>query len=179
MTNYKRFKTVSDVDNWVNKVYSSQELEKLSNLNDIESPLNWYKGSGYSYMNELVRAGAYNYKETFDLPALQHLLTSFYIPENIVVYRYVDIKELLILIKNTFKKKEYLYEGFLSTTLLKNQYSMDYIKKNRIAIEIYVEKGCKGVYIPEVNLNHREFEILFPYHSKIARNSLFKYKIIL
>lgn len=144
---------------------------------NIDSPLADYKGSGYRRMNQIVRMGYPDNQDIFDIPALQSLMTKYHIPENIVVYRFVDIKELLILQFKTAFGRIYEYPQFLSTTLLKNEYSMDYIKKGRIVIEFQVEKGCHGAYLTEVVDENPEFEILFPHHTPVKRVGWKKYAV--
>lgn len=169
LNKYHSFTNKFDVNNWVSLNYSKEQIESLIIKNDLESPLAYYKGSCYGKINKAIREGNQDSMELFNIPSLQNFLLTFSIPNNIIVYRFVDIKEFLILNWNTLCKKTYYYPGFLSTTLLKDEYGMDDKKKERIAIKIYVEKNCKGTYIPEVNPEYPEFEILFSRHISIKK----------
>ena len=71
------------------------------------------------------------------------------------------------------------YPAILSTTLLKGYYSMDEIKKHRIAVEIKIPRGANGTYISEVNPNLPEYEFLLPHHTKIKRESLKSFAVVL
>lgn len=178
MTNYRIFHTPPEVEAWVQQHYTVQEIDELTVQNDLDSPLAYYKGSAYKYMNQIIRKGYAENTDLFDLPGLNQLLHRRHIPENLVVYRFVDWKEFLILLWNTRFRKTYSYPGFLSTTLLKDHYSMGYIRNGRTIIELYVPAGCPGTYLPEVVKENPEFEILFPHHCSIRRIGWRKYEII-
>ena len=179
MTNHRIFRTPFEVEDWVNQHYTAPELQELTMQNDLDAPLAYYKGSAYKCMNQIIRKGYPENTDLFDLPGLQSLLHKHRIPENLVVYRFVDWREFLILLWNTRFRKTYSYPGFLSTTLLKDHYSMDAIKNGRTIIELYVPAGCPGTYLPEVVKEHPEFEILFPHSCSIRRIGWKKYEIIL
>ena len=178
MENYYKFNTVQEVEEWVLKTYTNEELNELC-VNNIESPLFFYKGNGYNFMNECIRAGFIGTCEEVDIKGLQDLLLSKTINESIQVYRFVDLKESYILWKNTRKNREYDYPSFLSTTLLKNQYSMENIKRNRYAISILIPKGTPGTFIPEVNRDFPEYEVLFPHHTKLRKKGWRLFEVVL
>ena len=178
MTNHRIFHTPSEIEDWVNQHYTSQELQELTMQNNLDSPLAWYKGNGFKCMNYTIRMGFPNSTDPIDLPALQSLLHEHHIPENLVVYRFVDWREFLILLWNTRFGRHYSYPGFLSTTLLKDHYNMEDIKAGRTIIELYVPADCPGTYLPEVVKENPEFEILFPHHCSIRRISWRKYEIV-
>ena len=119
-----------------------------------------------------------NSNDPIDLPSLQNLLHSHLIPENLVVYRFVDWREFAILLWNTRLGQCYTYPGFLSTTLLKDHYNMEEIKRGRTIIELHVPEGCPGAYLPEVVTYNPEFEILFPHSCSIRRIRWRKYEIV-
>ena len=56
---------------------------------------------------------------------------------------------------------------------------MDDIKWGRLSIQIYIPKGTHGVYLPEVNCNAKEFEILISPGQKLKRISCNKYALII
>ncbi len=142
------------------------------------TPLADYKGGLYGVMNERVRLRLEVYQSDYDIIGLQRLLLSKKICEPICVFRFVSFKEFWILWRSTFFGKEFEYPAFLSATLLKHHFCMNDIKKNRIPIVIYIPQGTYGTYIPEVNPDRPEFEILLPYRLKIRRLSWNKYEIM-
>ena len=168
MNKYRSFSSPQEVEEWVRKTYSKQELQDLTIEHNSESPLFDYKGNAYKVINAMLRQGCIE-SQDYNIFGLQAVLKSKSIPENILVYRYVGIRELLILHWYTICGKEYIYPSFLSTTLLKDFYSMDNVKRCRFAINLLVMKGSHGAYIPEINPDLPEYEILFPYHVKLKR----------
>lgn len=174
---YKTFKNPEDVELWVKKCYDDQSLSEVSVLpyDPSKRALNLYKGLGYKGINSLLRKN----KSDEVVEELMQLIGKFEIPENIVVTRFVDFNEWWNLIKETMWRKVYKYKGFLSTTLLRKHYAMDDIRWCRIPIQIYVPKGTKGVYLPEVNPNAREYEILITPGQKLQKMSWNKYQIIM
>ena len=179
MKNYRTFHTPFEVEAWVSQHYTQAELDELNMRNDLDSPLAYYKGSAYKYMNQIIRKGYPDNTDLFDLPGLQCLLHKYRIPEDLVTYRFVDWMELAVLAWNTRLGNHYSYPGFLSTTLLKDHYSMEEIKHGRTIIELHVPKGCPGAYLPEVVTYNPEFEILFPHSCSIRRIGWRKYEIVL
>lgn len=168
---YRKFSTPEEVEAWVKKHYTEDELREGNALENVESTLAFYKGVGYRYLNECGRGGKEELKDMFDIESLQQQLLSRTIKDDIAVYRFVDKRELDILLRNTSRKRIYEYEGFLSTTLLREYYSMEDIRRRRVPITILIPKGTSGTYLPEVNSDRPEFEILLPHHLKIKQVS--------
>lgn len=168
MNQYRSFSSPKEVEAWISRTYSKLELQDLTRESNPDSPLFDYKGNAYKVINTMLRNGSMQ-SQDYDISGLQTLLKSKTIPENIQVYRYVDLRELLTLHWHTVCGKEYLYPSFLSTTLLKDFYSMDNIKRCKFAIMLLVMKGSHGTYIPEINPDLPEYEILLPYHIKLKR----------
>lgn len=179
MTKFHIFRIPSEVEEWVSQHYTQSDLDELTIQNDLDSPLTWYKGNGFKYMNYTIRKGFSNSTDLIDIPGLQRLLCRYCIPENLVVYRFVDWQEFAILMWNTRFGRHYSYPGFLSTTLLKDHYGLAAIKNGRVAVEFYVPAGCPGTYLPEVVTRNPEFEVLFPHHCSIRRIGWRKYEIVL
>lgn len=175
LQDYIQLNTPSEVVSWVEKYYTNEQLTSFTVRRGIDSPLDDYKGNGYRRINEIIRYA--NKSEIFDIAGLQSMLLDTYIPENIIVYRFVDIREYFILLWHTRRGHMYKYPGFLSTTLLKNFYSMEYIKNGRITIKLFVDKNCHGMYLPEVVAKNPEYEILFAHHTMIERVSLRQFRI--
>ncbi|MBQ9842001.1 MAG: hypothetical protein IJO42_02705 [Clostridia bacterium] len=175
---YRAFVSLEEVAQWVAQCYTPKELMELSALINSDTPLADYKGGLYRVMNQYLRLHCETYQSDYDIVGLQKFLLSKRLCESVAAFRFVCVKELWALWWNTRFGKEYEYPSFLSTTLLKNHYSMNDIKKSRIAIAIYMPQGTCGTYLPEVNSDKPEFEILLPYRLKIRRLSWNKYEII-
>ena len=177
MREYKMFSKPKDVELWVNSNYTESELKRLSVSNNIDTPLADYKGGGYRLMNGYLRIHEEDKQNDFDIQGLQEFLLSKTIGEPIVVFRFVDIKELGMLWWNTRFGKTFKYSAFLSTTMLKDHYSMENIRKNRFLITINVPQGTNGTYLPEVNSKMPEYEILLPYHTKLKRIGFMTFEV--
>ena len=177
MKRYAQYPTLSspeDVDLWVARCYTEEELDELSAAYSQDSPLANYKGGLSHHMNAIARV----HGEAEGVADLQKLLLSKTIREPIAVYRFVCFGELLRLWWYTQRNKLYEYPHFLSTTLLKNHYSMENIKRNRLPIMIGIPQGIPGTFLPEVNPEQPEFEILLPHHLQVSRISWNKYVIV-
>lgn len=177
LQDYIQLNTPGEVVSWVEKHYTNEQLTSFTVRKGIDSPLDDYKGSGYRRINEIIRYGYVSDSEIFDIVGLQSMLLNTYIPENIIAYRFVDIREYFILLWNTRRGYIYKYPGFLSTTLLKKFYSMEYIKNGRITIKLFVDKECHGMYLPDVVARNPEYEILFAHYTTIERVSLRQFRI--
>lgn len=169
MSEYRIFNNPQEVSAWVASNYFDAEISQLDVRKNKDSPLGDYKGNAYKKINYIVRHGCEKDQALYDIEGMQSLLLSHKIPENIMVVRYVDLLEFFIILWSTRWNRTYVYPQFLSTTLLKNAFSMDYLKKGRILINIQIPKGTYGAFLPEVNPNSPEFEVLFPYRMHIKR----------
>ena len=174
---FRIFNIPEEVVEWTNDHYTDQELESLDIKNNLNTPLADYKGSGYHGMNEYIRFGCIDDQDVFDIKGLQSFLSSKKLKDSVQVYRFVDVRELVILLWNTRGNKVYEYPGFLSTTLLKEYYSMSYIRQKRVAISIRIPKGTHGTYVAEVNPKMPEYEILLPYHTKLKRIGIMTFEV--
>ena len=109
---YKEFKTPQEVEEWVTKHYTKDELWEFDCLRNENSPVGDYKGGLYNHMNRcLWLVGIEKYNE-YDAQELQKALIRHTIPESTTVTRFVSLKEWLALIKNTMFHKEYFYRSF-------------------------------------------------------------------
>ena len=177
MSKFHRFVNPIEVETWVREHYTEEQLDSLTVTKNLDSPLAYYKGSCYQNMNLMIRSGIVGDRSGFGIPTLQSLLMSFTIPSNIIVYRFVDLREFAILHYKTLFGRTYVNPMFLSATLLKDQYSMSEIRKHRIAIKIFVNQGARGAYLPEVNPHLPEYEILFPYHTSFIKRGIMEFEI--
>jgi len=166
---YKRFKTPEEVVMWVHENYSHDQLDEFDMRKHIDDPIADWKGSSYRRINELIRADRWEEYENIDIAGLQKQLLNMTVADDICASRFVDFYEYCFLLIETRFRRVAEYKGFLSTTLLKNYYSMDDIKRNRITIDILIPKGTPGMFIPEVNPKRPEFEFLMPLGLHIRR----------
>lgn len=182
MGKYHRFSTPDEVQTWVQQYYTYEELKELEELEKVEdmkiSALLFYKGNGYRHMNYCVRNGITDTNGIVDVNSLQQLLLSKRIKESIEVYRFIDFNELIILLRNTSRKHTFEFPSFLSTTLLWEYYSMEDIKRGRFRISIRIPEGTAGTYLPEINHDRPEYEILLPHHLKLRRINWTSFEII-
>ncbi len=176
-TEYREFSSPEEVYNWVNASYSPEQLYEFDCVNNQDTVVGDYKGGYYKYMNAYINLMGIEKYDDYGTKNLQAALMRCSVPENIVVTRFVPVKEWLMLLRQTRRNKVHEYKCFLSTTLLKNNYSLDEIKHHRIPIKIYVAKGIPGMCIPEVNPEAPEFELLFPCKTKIKRVGLISFMI--
>lgn len=174
------FNTEEDVTNWVRKNYSEKELQRLDIHSNAPIGLVLYKGNAFEKINTFLRENPECMELPKEIDALQKLICEYFIPTDIIVYRYVSYKENLWLNRMTQWRKVCKYQGFLSTTLLKKRYRELHDEVHRKSvIEIKVPKGTIGTYLPEVNPNMPEFEILFPHETRLKRTGIDKYTIVI
>ena len=180
MEKYTKLKTKEDLDNWLKRNYTKEQMDYLqSEANNPDSSLFFYYGEGYKIYNRYLRDGIENQQEDYDIIGLQKMVCSFSTVENFIAYRYISAKELRFLTQNTRMDKECEYPNFMSTTLLKKLYNVEQIKHNRSLIKIYVPKGSPGMYIPDSLFpNSPEYEFLLPYRIKLKRIGLRSFMVV-
>ena len=177
---FYRFTTLESVSDWLKLHYTQEDLVNIANeVQDDESALSEYKGNYSRVINNYVRNGQENNQTEYGIMKMQEFLISRTIDDDIEVHRFVSMAELFELWKNTIKGRVYKYPCFLSTTMLKENYSMMEKRRCRVAISIRIRKGTFGTYIPEINSELPEFEILMPYRLKIKKINLITYEIII
>ena len=178
---YKKFRTPDEVDQWVHSSYSEKELlETDVHYDTTIQPLKQYKGEYCYIMNEYIRKGYADIQKDYDIRGLQNFLQSRTIKDSIEAYRFISLKEWCYLFAKTRCHSELPYPSFLSTTLLKEYFSMEQIKnQSPIAITIRIPKGAAGTYICEANPERPEYEYLLPYYTKIKRISLKTFEVVL
>jgi hypothetical protein len=136
-----------------------------------------YKGGAYKEMNRCLRNG-YTDSDTCDIAGLQSFLNQCCLPEDIVVYRFVSWKELLFLWGKGTLGRSFYYPSFLSTTMLPDSYSMEDIKKSRYKIRLYVPKDAPATFLPEINPDKPEFEVLLAHSLMIKKIGYYEFLIM-
>lgn len=175
---YIIFKTALEVQEWVEKYYTAEELSLLDVNGKADLSLVFYKGNFSRAYNIALRTEKADTEFCKNIQMLQELLCKYEIPTDITTYRFVSWKELKALDRGTRFCKTYEYKSFLSTTLLKDKYAMYDICRNRFSIMIQVPRGTKGAYLPEVNKNRPEYEVLFPYGMRLKKIGYCEYRIV-
>lgn len=182
--NYREFKNKDEAEQWGRNIYDlwGQEVKRFENVKRrssmfsddnpwVYSPLQWYCGEGYKQINKYYRTGR-SINDKYKYMAIrisEELLLAPRIPENIVLYRYVDeefMNELINATKNN-KSKRYYEKGFMSTSLLKSIIKDAYDKYERsqyapsqlYLLKLYVDKGTAGAYVNSI-VKRDEFEML-------------------
>ena len=171
--NYREFTSKDEAEKWGRSIYDpwGQEVKRFKDIKQNsfvfdkewckESSLEYYCGLGYQKINGFYR---YNKNVTDKYKYLawtisEELLLAPRIPENIVVYRYVNeecINELLYSTK--FNESKQFYErGFMSTSLLK-EIAKD-APDNSVLLKLYVNKATVGAYVNSV-VRRNEYEML-------------------
>ena len=177
------FKTKEAVENWVKQNYTEEQLGRLQISRYESTDVSWayvaYKGNLSEKINSALREEPSKIMTDEWLKEFQEFISTYFIPEDITVYRFVSNKEYCWLDRATRWGKTCVYNGFLSTTLLKNRYRELYSRVHRrMVVKIIVPKGTKGTYLPEVNPDMPEFEVLFPHGTRLKRIGIDKYTIV-
>ena len=179
MDKYTKLKTVEDLNNWLSRNYTKEQLEYIqAEANNPDSPLYFYFGEGYRAYNRCLRKNLEKSQTDYDIEGLQKMICSFSTTENLVAYRYISKDEFSVLTQNTYSKKEYVYPCFMSTTLLNKLYNVQQIIQGRKLIKIYIPKGTHGMYIPDIFPDSPEYEFLLPYRIKLKRKWLKSFIVV-
>lgn len=174
MAQFRIFQMPEDVSNWASIHFSASQMSDFDVKKHIDSGLADYKGGYYKIINLYLRAGSEKCNG-YDVEGLQNQLLKCKLPDNITAYRYVCIREWISIRCKTLWNKTYIYPTFLSTTLLPKYYGMPEIKWGRVKLKILLPRGTRGMYIPEVNPNMPEFEVLLPHHTHIKSRGFCSY----
>ncbi|MFR3835571.1 MAG: ADP-ribosyltransferase [Eubacterium sp.] len=172
--NYREFKTIDEAEQWGRSLYDSwgkkvkdfEREKKLSGLFEDGSwaytPIEYYCGWDYQKINTYYRTGNEMIEDKCKYRAVrmsEELLQAPRIPENIVVYRYVNeecINELLRATKFN-ESKQFCEKGFMSTSLVK-EIAKD-APDNSVLLKLYVSKATVGAYVNSV-VRRNEYEML-------------------
>lgn len=184
---FKELETSDEADNWA-KCYFNDVIEATINSETYMS-LMYYTGSMARKWNAILRSIDVGFDSVdFDKEYGKHFapdgdqlrrtketynfIISQSIPENIVVYRYMDFSVL----ERYFNQCEniegelYIDKGFMSTTLVASLLE-EFSQKHQCncLLKIYVPSGTVGAYVsPHNNFSRlNEQEVLFPPNTKV------------
>lgn len=166
---FRQFTSPTELHNWASSVYSQNALDKFNlNKQSICSPLSYYAGSFSAQINHFLRRGILE-SPHFHHEVLQNDLLQCVVPENIVVYRFLNGRELLRWRINTCFGRKYVNSGFVSTTFLPHLFNGQ-SRSAGFVVKIFVPKGTYGMYITELSdAPVKEYEFLIPHHSSFVR----------
>lgn len=178
MRKFMEFETPEGLSEWAFSVYKQDLLDKFDlNKVSLDSPLANYTNSFSHQINDALRRDILK-GSRFKYEYLQADLLQCIVPENIVAYRYLDWKELLLWWLHTLFSSKYTNCGFVSTTLLPEDFNGQ-AKRNGFLIKIFVPKGTRGMYITDLNeASVVEYEFLIPHHSRFAKRSMFVFELL-
>lgn len=173
---YKKFFFECTADKWLN-LYRSEFPQKANTDETFWKALSIYTGSGNGPINQHLRCQNPIYKSDYLYPYLQSLLArlpEYHIPDNIVVYRFINSKHLKKMCPAWPPHKGMIIsdKAFLSTTLLRH--GVDSYKKGRgldVTLIISIPCGTAGTYVGYAATSLHEFEILLPPEVKLHIDS--------
>jgi len=162
MENYKEFKTEKEAQNWIDSFYDKNEFSK-EELDLIYS----YGGGNYKLYNKFLRGQiSLDEESKEELDNFINRFSKYRLKENIIVYRYMKYSNLKYLLKkNKFNAKTYNEKGFMSTTLIPENESLEKLISDNgynCLLRIKVPKGTIGIPIKHINRYSllKEYEVL-------------------
>ncbi len=179
-TEYKIFKTTEEADAWVEKYKSifptDSDTDKLF-LKAIE----YYTASGFPLFNNHLRDHKHLEEDNYFYPYIAKMvevLPKYHIPEDIIVYRYINKGLLKEMCKSCPLKRGSVIQdkGFMSTTLIREsvcQLRRD--KKLNVLLLISIPKGTKGTYVDLLNDSLPEYEIILAPNTRLRVDCKFPF----
>lgn len=169
---YKEFHTTDSADTWIQENQhhfpSDADEDKL-----FLQALDYYTASGNPIFNDHLRQHKTIEKDNYFYPYIVQMtkkLPTYQIPDNIVVYRYIN-KGLLKAMCDSYppKRGSILQDkGFMSTTLIRSSIANLKIEKRlNVLLVISLPQGTKGTYIGLLPDSLPEYEILLAPNTKL------------
>lgn len=183
---YTEFTDKKTVKDWAEKLYGGWrdklitkqgqflvnkpfKFDKRSMLNTSGTAVKLYSGSAHIHINSLLRNENI---EDMDMyirlcdKLIYEILCAPRLNENIIVYRAVDSSTFENIISNIQRNGNFVEDGFMSTTLLKDILVYDNKKAGKYCdylyiLKIYVDKDEVAVYSPLLCDRKDEYEMLF------------------
>lgn len=162
---YTKFTSSDEVDLWYEK-YKSYFPSDNDNDKDFLKAINYYTGSANVLVNRALRYDMSILESNIVQPIFQKMidkLPTYYIPDNIVVYRYIS-KGLLKTMCTTYAPKRGMIiqdKGFMSTTLIRESVNLYRSgRKQNILLVISVPSGTKGTYVGHLKDVLTEYEVI-------------------
>lgn len=172
---YRKFHTAAEAEKWAGVHYA--ELLSLSPEDELHKLIFSYTGSWYKCLNRLLRAcppldspdfdriNFDKYKdEKQEILKLNNVLNRYSLPENIIVYRFTHLGDVLKMTGKRILRKGLCFsdKAFVSTTLVKELLEQ-FSRGNRCTcvLKICLPKGMPGAYVSfkedKTLLNEQEY----------------------
>ncbi len=169
---YKAFQTTEEADAWVKKYKSFFPSDTDEDKIFIQA-IDYYTGMLKPIYNNHLRQHFPIKEANFFYPYLTRMvekLPTYQIPDNIVVYRYIDKQLLKEICKSYPPKCDSIMQdkGFMSVTLLQDSvWQLRRDKKLNVLLVISVPKGTKGTYVDLLHDSLPEYEIILAPNTKL------------
>lgn len=182
---YRKFETKEDADQWVEE-YKAYFPKMSDSDTDFLQAIYFYTASANVPINRHLREDntLLDEDDTTLFPMLHSMLVKlpyYHIPDNIIVFRYINKGLLKQMCPNWPLRKGMIIsdKSFLSTTLLRHGVD-DYLEERnaKVLLEIAIPAGTRGTYVgladtmPEYevilvpNVKLRIDNICFPFQKK-------------
>ena len=174
---FKEFHSPSEVNVWFDKFKSYFPSDNDTDKDFLQA-INLYTGHGNRIFNNYLRHKAElnlesennNFIYSYITKMIEQLPT-YQIPDNIIVYLYINKGILKEICPSYPPKKEIIMQdkGFTSTTLIResvNDYRRTHHSLN-ILLEISVPAGTKGIYVGHLKDTLSEYEVILAPNTKL------------
>lgn len=163
---YKKFHNAKQVNEWYS-TYSSFFPSDKDDDTDFLKTIEFYTGNANTPINRVLRNnGNFQYSEfLYNIyQKMRAKLSSYQIPDNVVVYRYISKNILNYMCSCSSPKKGMIMhdDGFMSTTLLLDSIR-DFVRPRpelNVLLEISIPKGTNGIYVGHLDCTEEEYEII-------------------
>lgn len=181
-SNYKEFKNINEsvawgekhFGNWL-KDYHLEGQKRHAFDQDVRYvAFSYYCGDYSRPINQYLRFDhSISKKVKYYISIIKQELNKFYINENIITYRILSEKALILMSNGKIKKgTELIEKGFLSTGLVYEEIKL--VHKDNYVLQILVNSGTHGIYLDFISNRQNEQEVLFlPCKLKVI--SIYKY----
>lgn len=169
---YKQFNTSVEANTWANHFKSYFPSDNDDDKKFLTA-IDFYSASANPIFNNHLRYNKPLETDDFLYPYVQKMkakLPNYYIPDNIIVYRYI-CKGLLKAMCSSYPPKRGMLlhdKGFMSTTLIRESVN-DYrsVCHQNILLVISVPSGTKGTYIGLLKNSLKEYEVILAPNTKL------------
>lgn len=173
---YKEFHTTEEANAWVENYKSCFPSDNDDDKIFLQA-IDYYTGSLKPIYNNYLRNNKLMEKDNYFYPYFTRIiekLPTYEIPDNIIVYRYID-KRLLKEICEPYPPKRGSImqdKGFMSTSLVRESTCQIRIDRNsHILLVISIPKGTKGTYVDLLHDSLPEYEIILAPNTKLRIDS--------
>ncbi len=168
MEKYREFLSEKQAEEWGEKSFPnlvSKEFQKTKEFDVLYS----YGGGLYLPINASLRGANVKYDglELY-INTLKHIVLNNFVPENIIVYRSIDIRCVQLICKQSILKEGLRFsdKAFLSTSLFKGS-AVSFGKEQRYdcILKLFLPKGTRGAYISykgQISVLHEQELLLAP-----------------